>query len=141
MTTDFAYNAAGQLCKTGATSCSSRNVSHDAAGRISSWDCWTLNYDGAGRLATACKVSGCATGDMVTMRYDGEGRRVELAIRSSGTTTTTFRYQGSTVSQELTRTTSNRADDVNRSGSDGGSALGFVEFDTWNHGAVHDRTQ
>ncbi len=41
---------------------------------------------------------------MVTMRYDGEGRRVELAVRPNGqaATTTTFRYQGSAIAQELT---------------------------------------
>ena len=53
---------------------------------------------------------------MVTMRYDGEGRRVQLVVRSTTpsvtTTTTTFRYQGSAINQELTRTTTNPADDV-----------------------------
>ncbi len=107
------YNAAGQLCKIPATSgtdCSTPNVLYDAAGRISSWSGWTLTYDGEGRLASACKVSGCASGDMVTMRYDGEGRRVELVTRPSGgsTTTTTFRYQGSAISQELTNGTVSR---------------------------------
>ena len=55
-------------------------------------------------------MAGCATGDMVTMRYDGEGRRVELVSRPNGgsTTTTTFRYQGSAISQELTNGTVSR---------------------------------
>ena len=105
-TTNFAYNSAGQLCKIGATSCGTPNVTHDAAGRTQSWNGWTFAYDGGGRLAAACKVAGCATGDKVTMRYDGQGRRVELMVRPSGgsATTTTFRYQGETVVQELTDT-------------------------------------
>ncbi len=43
---------------------------------------------------------------MVTMRYDGEGRRVELVTRPNGgaATTTAFRYQGSAIAQELTGT-------------------------------------
>ena len=118
----FWNSAAGQLCRvhTASGSCpadkSSWVIKYDAAGRISSWNGWTLTYDGEGRLASACKVAGCATGDMVTMRYDGEGRRVELVVRSTTpsvtTTTTTFRYQGSAINQELTRTTTNPADDV-----------------------------
>ena len=61
---------------------------------------------GEGRLASACKVAGCASGDLVTMRYDGEGRRVELVTRPNGgaATTTTFRDQGSAIAQELTGT-------------------------------------
>lgn len=104
VTTNFAYNAAGQLCKTAATACTSPNVTYDSAGRTSSWNGWTLTYDGEGRLASACKVAGCASGDKVTMRYDGDGRRIELVTRPSGgsTTTTTFRYQGSAITQELT---------------------------------------
>ena len=109
VTTWFGHNAAGQLCKTGASSgtdCTGANVTYDATGRTLTWNGWTFIYDGDGRLATACKVAGCVTGDKVSMRYDGEGRRVELVVRPNGgsATTTTFRYQGETVAQELTDT-------------------------------------
>jgi RHS repeat-associated protein len=71
---------------------------------MSSWNGWYLAYDGEGRLASACKVAGCASGDMVTMRYDADGRRVELVTRPSGqaAVTTTFRYQGDAIAQEVT---------------------------------------
>ena len=44
---------------------------------------------------------------MVTMRYDGDGRRVELITRPNGgiATTSTFRYQGDAMAQEFTGTT------------------------------------
>jgi RHS repeat-associated protein len=73
---------------------------------VTAWNGWSLTYDGEGRLASACKVAGCATGDMVTMRYDADGRRVELVTRPNGgsATTTTFRYQGDALAQELTGT-------------------------------------
>ena len=99
--TTFAYDAQGQL-----SSCSPScgTIAYDAAGRTSQWNSWYLTYDGEGRLASACKVSGCATGDKVTMRYDAEGRRVEIVTRPNGgtATTTTFRYQGDAIAQELT---------------------------------------
>jgi RHS repeat-associated protein len=43
---------------------------------------------------------------MVTMRYDADGRRVELVTRPNGqsATTTTFRYQGSSIAQEYVGT-------------------------------------
>ena len=101
--TTFSYDAQGQL-----SSCSPTcgTISYDDTGRTSAWAGWTLTYDGEGRLASACKVAGCATGDMVTMRYDAAGRRVELVTRPSGgsTTTTTFRYQGDALAQELVGT-------------------------------------
>jgi RHS repeat-associated protein len=101
--TTFSYDAQGQL-----SSCnpSCGTIAHDDTGRMSSWNGWTLTYDGEGRLATACKVSLCASGDMVTMRYDADGSRVELVTRPGGgsTTTTTFRYQGDAIAQELVGT-------------------------------------
>jgi hypothetical protein len=98
--TTFAYNGAGQL-----TSCNPTcgTIAYDAAGRTSSWNGWYLTYDGEGRLSTACKVSGCATGDRVTMRYDADGKRVELKSRpnAQSETTVTFRYQGDAIAQEV----------------------------------------
>jgi RHS repeat-associated protein len=99
--TTFTYDAQGQLssCSAG---CGTIAYS-DGTGRTNQWNGWYLTYDGDGRLATACKVSLCATGDMVTMRYDAQGRRVELVTRPNGgsATTTTFRYQGDAIAQEL----------------------------------------
>jgi RHS repeat-associated protein len=98
--TTYAYNNQGQL-----TSCSPScgTIAYDSTGRTSQWNGWYLTYDGDGRLSSACKVQFCATGDMVTMRYDANGQRVELDARSGGSTTvTTFRYQGGAIAQELT---------------------------------------
>ena len=108
----FRYSSAGQLCEqnTSSGSCpgdpNTWQIRYDDAGRTRLWNGWTLTYDGEGRLSSACKVAGCATGDMVTMRYDGEGRRVELVSRPNGgsSTTWTFRYQGDAVAQELVGT-------------------------------------
>lgn len=106
----FHYSPAGQLCETSTSSTNSCPgtwpIQYDDAGRTRVWNGWNLAYDGEGRLASACKVVGCATGDMVTMRYDADGRRVELVTRPNGgsTTTTTFRYQGDALAQELTGT-------------------------------------
>ena len=101
--TTFTYDAQGQL-----SSCSPTcgTIAYDTTGRTSQWNSWYLTYDGEGRLASACKVSGCATGDKVTMRYDAQGHRVELITRPSGgsDTTTTFRYQGDAIAQELVGT-------------------------------------
>jgi RHS repeat-associated protein len=98
--TTFSYDAQGQL-----SSCSPTcgTIAHDSTGRMSQWNGWYLAYDGEGRLASACKVSLCATGDMVTMRYDAQGHRVELVTRPNGgaTATTSFRYQGDAIAQEL----------------------------------------
>lgn len=97
--TSFTYDAEGQLstCSTGC------GIAYDTTGRTSQWNGWYLTYDGEGRLASACKASGCATGDLVTMRYDASGHRVELVTRPDGgsATTTTFRYQGEAIAQEL----------------------------------------
>jgi RHS repeat-associated protein len=108
--TSFAYDTEGQLCKVGATICGTPNVSYDSAGRTLTWNGWTLTNDGEGRLASACKVAGCATGDKVEMRYDGAGHRIELVTRPNGgaTTTITFRYQGDAIAQELTNGTLTR---------------------------------
>jgi RHS repeat-associated protein len=98
--TTFTYDAQGQLAS---CSPSCGTIAHDDTGRTSQWNAWHLTYDGEGRLASACKVSGCASGDMVTMRYDADGRRVELVTRPNGqaAVTTTFRYQGASLAQEL----------------------------------------
>jgi RHS repeat-associated protein len=98
--TSFAYDAQGQLASCTPT-CGT--IAHDDTGRMSGWNGWNLAYDGEGRLASACKVAGCASGDRVTMRYDADGRRVELKVRPNGQaeTTTTFRYQGAAIAQEL----------------------------------------
>ncbi len=106
----FRYSGAGQLCEQSASagSCpadpATWAIRYDDAGRTSAWNGWTLTYDGEGRLASACRVAGCASGDMVRMRYDGDGRRVELVAGPNGgaATTRTFRYQGSAIAQELT---------------------------------------
>ena len=103
LSTTFAYDAQGQL-----SSCTPTcgTIAHDDTGRMAQWNGWYLAYDGEGRLASACKVNLCATGDMVTMRYDAGGHRVELVTRPSGgsSTTTTFRYQGGVIAQEYTGT-------------------------------------
>ena len=43
--TDFAYDAEGRLCKTGATTCGTPNVTYDTAGRTKIWNGWTVAYD------------------------------------------------------------------------------------------------
>ncbi|MDP9463507.1 MAG: hypothetical protein M3P52_02690, partial [Actinomycetota bacterium] len=108
----FRYSSAGQLCEQSTTygSCAADpatwQIRYDDAGRTKLWNSWNLTYDGEGRLATACKVVGCASNDMVTMRYDAQGHRVELVTRpnSGSATTTTFRYQGDAIAQEYTGT-------------------------------------
>jgi RHS repeat-associated protein len=102
-TTDFAYNASGQLCKVGATTCGTPNVTYDSAGRTASWDGWYLKYDAHDRLVKACQDSGCTTGaDQVRMAYDGEGRRTKVVIdpASGDTVTRSFRYQGEAIVEE-----------------------------------------
>ena len=56
---------------------------------------------------------------MVTMRYDADGRRVELVTRPAGgsDTTTTFRYQGTSLAQELTGGTISRTYLTDESGT------------------------
>jgi RHS repeat-associated protein len=108
----FRYSGAGQLCEQSASvgSCpadpATWQIRYDDAGRTKYLNTWNLTYDGEGRLASACKVAGCATGDMVTMRYDADGRRVELVTRPAGqsSVTTTYRYQGSAIAQEFVGT-------------------------------------
>jgi RHS repeat-associated protein len=145
----FRYSATGQLCEqnTSIGSCpadpNTWQIRYDTSGRTSQWNGWYLTYEGEGRLASACKVSGCATGDKVTMRYDAEGRRVELVTRPSGgsDTTTTFRYQGDAIAQELVAGTVTRTYVTD----DGGAVVKFCDPDcsgsnpqylvTWNgHG-------
>jgi RHS repeat-associated protein len=104
-TTNFAYNASGQLCRVGGTSCSTPNVTYDDAGRTRNWNGWYFAYDAEGRLAKACKNSDCTSGaDRVLFSYDGEGRRTQLkAITAANVETTVdFRYQGDGVVEEWT---------------------------------------
>ena len=56
---------------------------------------------------------------MVTMRYDADGRRVELVTRPNGqaATTVTFRYQGTSLAQELTGGTVSRTYLTDESGT------------------------
>ena len=103
VTTNFAYNAQGQLCVTGATSCASPNVTDDTAGRTKSWNGWTFAYDSEARLVSACKSSTCAAGfDKVEFAYDGEGHRTQLKTTSAAgaVATTDFRYQGDAIVEE-----------------------------------------
>lgn len=97
--TTFTYNSSGQLA-----SCSSgcSTITYDSTGRTARWNGWYLTYDGEGRLASACTVSGCATGDKVAMRYDAQGHRVELVTRPNlgSETITAFRYQSDAIAQE-----------------------------------------
>jgi RHS repeat-associated protein len=96
----FTYDTAGQL--TGCTS-GCGTLDYDDAGRTSRWNGWYLSYDGGGRVASACKVDGCATGDKVTMTYDAEGRRVKIVSRPSGggsNTVELFRYHGGAIAEE-----------------------------------------
>jgi hypothetical protein len=114
----FRYSSefGGQLCEqnTSQGSCptdkTTWQIKYDDAGRTKLWNGWNLSYDGEGRLASACKVSGCATNDMVTMRYDASGKRVELVVRPNGqsATTTHFRYQGNAIAQEVVASTVTR---------------------------------
>jgi RHS repeat-associated protein len=110
-TTDFAYNADGQLCKVGGTSCSSANVTYGAAGRTKTWNGWNFKYDAQGRLATACKNSGCtSSADKVEFTYDATGRRTKVKTTPAGgsATTATYRYQGAAVVEEKTGSTVTR---------------------------------
>jgi RHS repeat-associated protein len=103
VTTNFAYNTGGQLCKVGATTCGTPNVTDDTAGRIETWNGWWFRYDAEGRLLTACKSSTCAaTADKVAMIYDGEGRRtrIETTPANGATSTREFRYQGDAIVEE-----------------------------------------
>jgi RHS repeat-associated protein len=114
--TTFTYDAQGQLASCSPT-CGT--IAYDTAGRTSQWNGWYLTYEGEGRLASACKVSLCATGDKVTMRYDAQGHRVELVTRPSGgsDTTTSFRYQGDAIAQELVAGTVTRTYVADESGA------------------------
>jgi RHS repeat-associated protein len=102
-TTTFAYNADGQLCRTGATSCGTPNLTYDKAGRTRAWNGWWLSYDPDGRLASACRSENClASADRITFTYDAEGRRTSIASAPGGGTPTTveLRYQGTAVVEE-----------------------------------------
>ncbi len=102
-TTDFAYNAAGQLCQVGGTTCGTPDVTYDSAGRTASWNGWHLKYDGHDRLLKACRDAGCTSAaDQVRMWYDGEGRRTKIVTdpASGDTITRSFRYQGEAIGEE-----------------------------------------
>ncbi len=110
-TTNFAYNASGQLCHIGATTCGTPNVTYDDAGRTRFWNGWFFSYDAEGRLTKACKDSSCATNaERVEFTYDGEGRRTQIktALASGSFTTVELRYQGSSVVEERTGSTVTR---------------------------------
>jgi hypothetical protein len=105
--TDFAYDAEGRLCTTGATSCTSPNVTYDDHGRTETWNGWTFSYDPDGRLLTACKSAGCpTTHDKVAFTYDAEGHRTQIVADPAGTAdgqgpvTTDFRYQDEAIVEE-----------------------------------------
>lgn len=105
VTTDFAYDAEGQLCKVGATMCGTPNVTYDDAGRMRNWNGWWFSYDGEGRLTTACSASGCTTSsNRILFTYDGEGRRTQIKTTPANGTAIDldFRYQGSSIVEELT---------------------------------------
>ncbi len=110
-TTDFAYNTSGQLCKVGASSCTSPNVTYDTAGRFTSYNGWVYAYDARGRLTSACKSTSCSGSiDKIEFSYDGEGNRTQIKEYIAGTLTATrdFSYQGDAVVQEKTNGTVSR---------------------------------
>jgi RHS repeat-associated protein len=121
VTTDFAYNADGQLCKIGATTCGTPNVTYDVAGRTRSWNGWWFSYDAEGRLTKACKTSNCAdTAERVEFTYDGEGRRTEIRTAPANVTAFTtleLRYQGSSAVEEWTNGTLTRSYTVDEAGT------------------------
>jgi RHS repeat-associated protein len=101
--TDFAYTAAGQLCKTGGTTCTGANVTYDAAGRTKTWNGWTFSHDADGRILSACKSATCAAGfDKVEFTYDAQGHRTQLKTTSAAgaVSTTDFRYQDDAIVEE-----------------------------------------
>jgi len=119
-TTNFAYNADGQLCKTGATTCGTPNVTYDSVGRTRNWNGWWFNYDAEGRLTRACKDSGCAANlERVFFTYDGEGRRtkIETAPANGTLSSLELRYQGGSVVEEWTNGTLTRSYTVDEAGT------------------------
>jgi RHS repeat-associated protein len=120
LTTNYAYNASGQLCKVGGTSCATPNVTYDSAGRTESYGGWVYEYDAEGRLVTACKSSSCVGSiDKVDFTYDGEGHRTQIREYTSGTLTTTrdFRYQGDAIVEESTNGSVSRGYVVDEQGT------------------------
>jgi RHS repeat-associated protein len=103
-TTNFAYDANGQLCKVGATSCTSPNVTYDSAGRTATYNGWAFLYDAEGRLTSACQSTSCTGSgfNRVDDTYDGQGHRTTIVETTSGgaATTTTFTYQGDAIASE-----------------------------------------
>ncbi len=112
VTTNFAYNAKGQLCKVGATTCGTPNVTYDTAGRTKTYAGWTYEYDAEGRLVKACEAGSCpgTSADRVEFTYDGEGHRTQIKEYTAGTLSKTidFIYQGDAVVQEKTNGTISR---------------------------------
>lgn len=93
-TTNFAYNASGQLCNTGATNCGTPNVTYEAAGRTRSWNGWFFSYDAEGRRT-----------------------HIKTALASGSFTTVELRYQGSSVVEERTGSTVTRQYLVDKDGA------------------------
>jgi RHS repeat-associated protein len=125
-TTNYAYNAKGQLCKVGATSCGTPTcaapyVTYDSAGRTACFNGWAYVYDAEGRLIKACESTTCATSgvDKVEFAYDGEGHRTSIKEYTAGTLTTTrdFLYQGDAIVQEKTNGTISREYVVDEAGA------------------------
>ena len=103
VTTNFAFNAEGQLCKVGSMTCTSPNVAYDTAGRTETWSGWTFTYDAEARLISACKSATCVSGfDKVEFAYDGEGHRTQIrATTAAGAVSTIdFRYQSDAIVEE-----------------------------------------
>jgi RHS repeat-associated protein len=102
-TTNFAYDANGQLCAIGATTCAVPNVVYDSAGRTAQDDSWIYTYDSQGRLIEVCDLVCTGTSTKVDFTYDGEGHRTAITTSIGGSSsTTTFRYQGDAIVEEAT---------------------------------------
>jgi len=120
LTTNYAYDGNGQLCKVGGTSCATPNVTYDSAGRTDAYGGWLYEYDAEGRLVTACKSSSCVGSiDKVEFAYDGEGHRTQIKEYSAGTLTTTrdFRYSGDAIVEESTNGSVSRGYVVDEQGT------------------------
>lgn len=103
VTTDFAYDAEGRLCRVAGTSCAGANVTHNAEGRITGWNGWYYSYDTEGTLTGACRSATCAAGSEQTQwTYDAHGRPTEVVRTAADGTVTTreYRYQGDFIAEE-----------------------------------------
>jgi len=101
----FTYTTAGQLATCSVTAC---NPVFDADGRLTrittATGTWSYLYDGQSRLASACQSTVCTGSGFarLEMSYDGEGHRTRLVETppTGSATTTSFSYEGDTVSSE-----------------------------------------